>query len=64
MTDHQKKKKKKKKKKRTPIWIDAVSILENTYIIMNRILVEIGMVKAILMRSQMEKGEYVIGQGE
>ena len=59
-----KKKKKKKKKKRTPIWIDAVSILENTYIIMNRILVEIGMVKAILMRSQMEKGEYVIGQGE
>ena len=51
MTDQRKKKKKKKKKT-----VETVSILENIYIIMSRILVEIGMVKAILMRSQMEKG--------
>lgn len=51
MIDQQQKKKKKKKKT-----VEAVSILEDIYIIMNRILVEIGVVKAILMRSQMEKG--------
>lgn len=50
MIDQQQKKKKKKKT------VEAVSILEDIYIIMNRILVEIGVVKAILMRSQMEKG--------
>lgn len=34
--------------------VEKASILENIYIIMNRVLLEIWMVKDILMRSQME----------